>query len=141
MTRDKAFDQTAATSFDFATLDSAAKADDGADLAVLHPVSGEKLGVVIRLAGADSAVHRKAAAAIASRRAKGGFRRTINLDDLQTESIEVLARCTLGWSGVVLDGKDVPCGKEAAVTLYTRFPWLREQVETFISDRANYLQD
>ena len=41
---------------DLASLDSAAKADDGADLEVLHPVSGEKLGVVIRLAGADSAV-------------------------------------------------------------------------------------
>ena len=127
--------------FDLASLDSAAKADDGAALEVLHPVSGEKLGMVIRLAGADSTVHRKATAAIANRRAKGGFRRTINLDDLQTESIEVLARCTLGWSGVVLDGKDVPLSKEAAVTLYTRFPWLREQVETFISDRANYLQD
>ena len=126
---------------DLASLGSAAKADDGADLEVLHPVSGEKLGVVIRLAGADSAVHRKATAAIANRRAKGGFRRTINLDDLQTENIEVLARCTLGWSGAVLDGKALPFSKDAAVTLYTRFPWLREQVETFISARPSFLQD
>ena len=127
--------------FDLASLDSAAKAEDGAELEVLHPISGEKLGIAIRLAGTDSAVHRKATTAIASRRTKGGFRRNINLDDLQAESIEILARCTLGWSGVVLDGKDVPPSKEAAAALYTRFPWLREQVETFISDRANYLQD
>ena len=127
--------------FDLASLDSAAKAEDGAELEVLHPISGEKLGIAIRLAGTDSAVHRKATTAIASRRTKGGFRRNINLDDLQAESIEILARCTLSWSGVVLDGKDVPPRKEAAAALYTRFPWLREQVETFISDRANYLQD
>ncbi|WP_302983489.1 hypothetical protein [Bilophila wadsworthia] len=127
--------------FDLASLDSAAKAEDGAELEVLHPISGEKLGIAIRLAGTDSAVHRKATTAIASRRTKGGFRRNINLDDLQAESIEILARCTLSWSGVVLDGKDVPPSKEAAAALYTRFPWLREQVETFISDRANYLQD
>ena len=127
--------------FDLASLDSAAKAEDGAELEVLHPISGEKLGIAIRLAGTDSAVHRKATTAIASRRTKGGFRRNINLDDLQAESIEILARCTLSWSGVVLDGKDVPPSKEAAAALYTRFPWLREQVETFISDRANDLQD
>ena len=127
--------------FDLASLDSAAKAEDGAELEVLHPISGEKLGIAIRLAGTDSAVHRKATTAIASRRTKGGFRRNINLDDLQAESIEILARCTLSWSGVVLDGKDVPPSKEAAAALYTRFPWLREQVETFISDRANYLQE
>ena len=127
--------------FDLASLDSAAKAEDGAELEVLHPISGEKLGIAIRLAGTDSAVHRKATTAIASRRTKGGVRRNINLDDLQAESIEILARCTLSWSGVVLDGKDVPPSKEAAAALYTRFPWLREQVETFISDRANYLQD
>ncbi len=127
--------------FDLASLDSAAKAEDGAELEVLHPISGEKLGIAIRLAGTDSAVHRKATTAIASRRTKGGFRRNINLDDLQAESIEILARCTLSWSGVVLDGKDGPPSKEAAAALYTRFPWLREQVETFISDRANYLQD
>lgn len=127
--------------FDFASRDVTAKADEGAELEVLDPANGKPVGVFITLAGADSAVHRKATAAIANRRAKGGFRRNINLDDLQTESIEILARCTLGWSGVVLDGKDVPLSKEAAVALYTRFPWLREQVETFISDRANYLQD
>lgn len=127
--------------FDFASRDVTAKADEGAELEVLDPANGKPVGVFITLAGADSSVHRKATAAIANRRAKGGFRRNINLDDLQTESIEVLARCTLGWSGVVLDGKDVPLSKEAAVTLYTRFPWLREQVETFISDRANYLSD
>lgn len=127
--------------FDFASRDVTAKADEGAELEVLDPANGKPVGVFITLAGADSSVHRKATAAIANRRAKGGFRRNINLDDLQTESIEVLARCTLGWSGVVLDGKDVPLSKEAAVALYTRFPWLREQVETFISDRANYLQD
>ena len=94
--------------FDLASLDSAAKAEDGAELEALHPISGEKLGIAIRLAGTDSAVHRKATTAIASRRTKGGFRRNINLDDLQAESIEILARCTLSWSGVVLDGKDVP---------------------------------
>lgn len=127
--------------FDFASRDVTAKADEGAELEVLDPANGKPVGVFITLAGADSTVHRKATAAIANRRAKGGFRRNINLDDLQTESIEILARCTLGWSGVVLDGKDVPLSKEAAVALYTRFPWLREQVETFISDRANYLQD
>lgn len=127
--------------FDLASLDSSAKAERGAELEVLHPVTGEKLGIVILLAGMDSAVYRNAIAAIANRRTKEATRRNISFDDLQKENIEILSRCTLNWSGVVLDGKGLPYSREAAVSAYTRFPWLREQVETFISNRANYLRD
>lgn len=45
--------------FDLASLDSAAKAEDGAELEVLHPISGEKLGIAIRLAGTDAEATKK----------------------------------------------------------------------------------
>ena len=122
----------------------AAKAEAGADLEVLDPVTGEAVGVTITLAGADSTIHRKATATIAKRRmsnAKGFRNRALDPEKFEAESIEVLAACTLGWKGVVVDGAPLPCGRDNAVMLYTRFPWLREQVDQFISDRSAYLQD
>lgn len=130
--------------FDFASRDVAAKAEEGAELEVLDPVTGEPVGVYITLAGADSAVHRKAATNVSKRRLNGqkGFRnRGWDPEKMQEESIEILATCTLSWKGVLVDGAPLPCSRDNAIKMYTRFPWLREQVEAFISDRSEYLQD
>lgn len=130
--------------FDFASRDVAAKAEQGAELEVLDPVTGEAVGVYITLAGADSAVHRKALTAASKRRLNGqkGFRnKGWDPEKMQEESIEILATCTLSWKGVLVDGAPLPCSRDNAIKMYTRFPWLREQVEAFISDRSEYLQD
>ena len=71
-----------------------------------------------------------------------GFRnRALDPEKFEAEGIEVLAACTLGWKGVVVDGAPLPCSRDNAIMLYTRFPWLREQVDQFVSDRSVYLQD
>ena len=130
--------------FDFASRDVTAKADEGAELEVLDPANGEPVGVFITLAGADSSAHRQATAAIAKRRMNGvkGFRaKSFDPEKFEAESIEVLAACTLDWKGVFLDGAPLACSRDNAIMMYTRFPWLREQVDQFISDRAAYLQD
>ena len=132
------------TPFDFATRDVAAKAEEGAELEVLDPVTGDGVGVFVTLAGADSTAHRKATATIAKRRmtaTKGSRNKGFDLEKFEAEGIEVLAACTLGWKGVVVDGTPLPCSRDKAIKLYTRFPWVREQVEGFISDRSAYLQD
>lgn len=135
---------TPATPFDFASRDVAAKAEEGAELEVLDPVTGEAVGVYIVLAGADSSVHRKATASLSKRRLNGqkGFRnKGWDPEKMEAESIEILAACTLSWKGVLVDGAPLPCSRDNAIKMYTRFPWLREQVEQFISDRSEYLQD
>ena len=92
--------ETASSVFDFATRDSAAKAEEGAELKVVDPLTGDGVGVFITLAGADSAVHRKASATITKRRvnkAKGFRSQMFDPEVADAESIEVLAVCTLSW--------------------------------------------
>lgn len=128
--------------FDFATRDSAARCEEGVEMEVLDPSTNESTGAFLTLAGVDSGTHRRTSALIAKRRIKSGFRNNgFDPDKFLSENIELLAACTLSWRGVVLSGEALPCTKSNAITLYTRFPWLREQAEAFISDRANYLQD
>ena len=127
--------------FDFSSRDSARRAEEGAELEVLDPVSGEGVGAFITLAGADSAAYRNALNAASRRRGKTSRGRTFDPDRLLAESAEILAACTLDWKGVLVDGERLPCSRENAVKLYIRFPWLREQAEAFIADRAAYLRD
>ena len=145
-TESTAVEATTATpaAFDFATRDVAAKAEEGAELEVLDPATSEAVGVYITLAGADSVVHRKAVANISKRRFNNqkGFRnKGFDPERMEAESIEILAACTLSWKGVQVDGAPLTCSRDNAIKMYTRFPWLREQVEQFIGDRSAYLQD
>ena len=123
---------------DLAALDTAALCEQGAELELVHPGTGAPLGVWITMAGIDSRIWRGAVAAQTwSRRG----RRDLTPDEIQAGAVDILARCTLGWRGVVLEGKELPCTMENARMLYSRLPWVREQVDRFASDRASYLRD
>jgi hypothetical protein len=132
---------------DLSEFDSVKGAQEGAVMEVRNPISGGKLldgdkPVTITLAGKDSDKFRTVHAEILSRRlTKVGIsgRVKINAGELQDESMELLSACTLSWSGIVVDKQSLECTPANAVKVYTRFPWLREQVDEFIGDRSNFL--
>ena len=124
--------------FDLATLDTSKVAEEGAELLDSHPTTGEDLGIKIVLIGTDSKTFRD----ISKSRATASLKkktREIDLDQNEQDSIELLARCTKGWSGITENGKDIPFGHENAVELYTKYLWLREQIDRFMADRSNFL--
>lgn len=126
--------------FDLSGLDTEFKAGEGNWCELTHPGTGESLGCKLLLAGADSSVYRKNQNRLGMARAKKP-KNIPNLEQLTHDSCELLAKCTLNWENLQMDGEQVPYSFEAAMSVYKRFPWLREQAETYIYDRNNYLQD
>ena len=124
--------------FDLATLDTAKVAEEGAELLVSHPTTGEDLGIKIVLIGTDSKTFRDISKIRATMALKKKTRE-IDLDQNEQDSIELLARCTKGWFGITENGKDIPFNHENAVELYTKYLWLREQIDRFMADRSNFL--
>ena len=68
------------------------------------------------------------------------------IDDPSEGGALVLAKCTLGWEGsakpgcLALDEDEfLECTEENALRVYTDFAWIREQVDAFMNDRANFL--
>jgi hypothetical protein len=126
---------------------SSLKLDDKtgrAVMTVLHPVTGDPMDhdgkpVTITLASADSDVARAARRAGITRRLANPSSKPMTADDLEKQGLHILAACTLEWSGIIWEGKAVQCGDAEAVSLYTKLPWLREQVDAFVSNRANFL--
>ena len=124
--------------FDLSTLDTSKVAEEGAELLVAHPTTGEDLGITITLIGTDSKTFRD----ISKSRATASLKkksREIDLDQNESDSVELLAKCTKGWTGITENGKDIPFGHENAVELYTKYLWLREQIDRFMADRSNFL--
>ena len=123
-------------------------AEMGADLELLDPVDeplldDNKNPVTIKLLGTDSRawrnhnkdVQRKRIAQMVTRKKKN-----IDYTSTDEEVCEMLSICTVGWSGVGGEDGDIEFSQEAAFELYLSQIWIREQVNEFIGDRANFFK-
>ena len=128
---------------DLSSFDVSEAASRGATLILRNPATGEDLfaddgkPITITLLGSDSSEYRKRIRATANQRINSRKKRTV--EQIEQESIEMLAAVTQGWCGIVVDGEEVAFSQDEAKKLYRRFSWITEQVDEFVSDRSNFL--
>ena len=125
---------------DLTQFDVVSPANEGVWMNLEHPVTGEPLDVKIKLAGVDSDYYKKELRKQQNKKFKKGFRK-LSAEELEADTIELLVACTLDWEGVELEGQALECNPENVRKIYKRFPWIREQVDNFINDRANFLKN
>jgi len=130
--------------FDLSEIDSVDTANKGAPLQ-LRDVRGaliyrDKEPVAITLLGSDSDTFREVSRANVSRRIANKDRSGIDFEASEREQIELMVACTTGWSNVKdKEGKTIPFTAANAKSLYEAYPAVREQVESFVMDRANFV--
>lgn len=129
---------------DLSSIDTVKGANGGFAVPICHPGTSEELGIAITVLGKDSdefqKISRQQSKKRMDRMSKGGFRnQAISPEEIEQDSLNLLAACTKSWTGVVLEGQPLPCTKENAIMLYERFPWIKEQVDQAIGDRANFI--
>jgi hypothetical protein len=137
---------------DLSTMDTVAGSNEGFDVQIFHPGTNEDLDIVINVLGKDSDEFLKTSRAQQKRRlgkiGKGGFRAAqsqVSPEEMEADGITLLAACTKSWrqgekATLTLEGKELPCTKENAIMVYERFPWIKEQVDIAMGDRANFLK-
>lgn len=125
---------------DLKTLDITSPANEGVWMDIEHPITGEVLDIKIKVAGIDSNIYRKKLREQQNKRIRKGFK-NITAEELEAEAIELLVACTLDWKGVEYEGQELECNPENIRKIYKEFPWIREQVDLFINDRANFLKN
>ena len=110
---------------------------DCVDVKLKHPVTGVELDATIKVYGKDSSVFQNAI----KQRAKAQITRKskdIDLESNEKDSIELLADCTKDWQGISEGGKQIECTRQNAIDIYTKYKWIREQIDIAIGDRANF---
>ena len=130
---------------DLSNLDTVALADKGIVVELRHPADGSKLEndkgqpMTITVVGSDSAIYKGELKARVRQVSMNKKRKDepLDLDDMEKKGATLLAKCTLGWSGLQMGGKDLAFSHQAAVDLYTSYPWIKEQVDAVVADRAN----
>jgi hypothetical protein len=132
---------------DLNQYDLNAPADEGSDMVLLNPATftpflqeDNETPVTIRLAGIDSDRYRKATNANANARIKSGKYIAPSAEQLQAEGIELLVKCTLAWDGIKWNGETLACTPANVRKIYTQFGWIRDQVDSWMADRRNFLK-
>jgi len=132
--------ETEKKGFNLDALESAPKAEAGRPLELLNPDTGEKLGITITLRGSESSTYRSTFRAQVDRRMNNRQTKT-TMATMESDAIDLLAACTVGWSGILIGNQEFPFSHDNAVALYTRFAWIKRQADAFVSEEANFRRD
>jgi hypothetical protein len=112
--------------------------ENGIDVEIRDP-TGQPIGIAIKIAGPDSERQRKAIQALTNERLNNEDAATATAEDIERNALKILASSVISWTPIVLDGSDLPCTEENAIRLFSRFPFIREQVEKRAGKRAGFL--
>ncbi len=108
---------------------------------ICHPVSGAPTGLRILAASPDSEHYRQADRKIKNRnlafmqKSRG---KPLSMEALEAAGLDLIVAITLDWQGARWDGRELECDEANARMLYATFPFIREQVDAFVGDRANF---
>lgn len=129
---------------DLAKLNLVEFANGSQKMRVVHPVTGDILTtnngeeVYIELLGADSSKMRSEMSDRARKQIAKRNSTISTIEEAEKASSELLAAITVSWFGIEENGQFLECTKENAIAIYTKYSWLRLQVDAFVSDRANF---
>lgn len=128
---------------ELSSLDALAKKqEEGTELRVKHPVTGEALGITLRVLGYESDTIRKLQRRQINQRLKNQ-RKRVTAEDIEANSREVQVAAIVGWTfaeGVTLDGGVPDFTAENVERLLKRFPFIARQVDELADDASAFLE-
>ena len=109
-----------------------------------EPLTDEKTGetMKIHLLGRDSQAYKTKMRERQNKRMQAGFKkgknRKVSIEEVDSDTLEVMVAVTTDWEGVIWEGKPLEFNAENARFLYKNLPWLVDQVDEFIHERENF---
>lgn len=115
------------------------KQEQGIDVQILGMDGRTPLGFSIRVAGPDSERAQRASDELQQELIDGERLAAPTVADFNLRTLRYLSKITIGWTSFRLDGAELPCTEENAQALYTRFRFIRQQVDAKAGKRAAFL--
>lgn len=124
---------------DLNAVDSIAACERGREITI-NDAAGNPTDFRIMLMGVDSRVFKLEFGKLNSKMAMLAKRgKAMPPDEEEKDLCRIMAKCTLGWSGLTSGGEAVPFSREKAEEIYLGYPLIHKQVFTELLDREAYL--
>lgn len=128
---------------DLANLDAIVKnQEEGIDLPVKHPVTGEPIGITLRVLGYESDKVRSLQRRQINQRLKNQ-RKRLTAEEIEGNGRAVQVAAVVGWSfadGVTLDGSVPEFNEKGVEALLKRFPFIARQIDEIADDASAFLE-
>lgn len=137
---------------DLSDFDTVAAAEEGAVMEVRNPKTGEVMRhdgdednqgrpFTVTVRGRDSAAFRSLARSQADRRIQASMRTRTGVQTavIEKDDLELTIAVTKSWD-ILIGGVQPPSTPDAFRSAYTKYPWLKEQVDDFIGTRSNFIK-
>lgn len=127
------------TGIDLDALDTRRASEEGVELQLKDPRHGAPLAAWVRVRGYDSASYDDAQVELQRRRIQRMPAERPTPETLREDALDLAASLVAGWRGLTRAGAPIAYSAPAARALLRDYPWVREQVEAFAAQRANFL--
>lgn len=124
------------------------QADDGFDLVLQHPITGDDLDGVIRVRGDKSRAvqqfSRKRITEMQKRERiqKGKGKDTdLTIEELEAMAVESAIVRVISWKNIKKDGEELPFTKENAEVVFKEYDWIRQQVMEASEELKNFFSE
>jgi hypothetical protein len=67
-------------------------------------------------------------------------RSTLSAEQLESQDVALVASCVTAWQGFKASGQPIPLAKAAVIKVFTKFPFVLEQVKEEMSARENFTE-
>jgi hypothetical protein len=115
--------------------------EDGIEVVIKHPESGEPIGLKVLVAGPDSERQRKARQRAQNARIRARRMTPLSAAEQETETAKILGESTISWewsNGLTFNGAVPDLDVETAASLYRKLPFVREQIDMAAADRGGF---
>lgn len=124
--------------------------NDPVEFELIHLKTGEPTGVVFKLVGLDHdkprTLDRRFAKQKIQKAQKSGTLKNVikswDFEETQDQKIQMICACIVGWSGLTKGEKELKYSEKAAYDLLSdpTLAWIVDELEKFVSDRANFMK-
>ena len=133
--------------FDLATLDIKSAAESAHEFELTHVVTGAPLGVFISVVGDDSQAVRelsiKSLHKMQRSKAKAekvGKPFEFTLDEIEAANADSATARVVAWRNVVLNGETLEFSEDNARMVFTKYPWIGDQVVSESKELGNFVK-
>jgi len=113
--------------------------EEGISVPIMGPDGKSPLGFSIRVAGPDSSRAKEAQEDLADELIASENLTRLQAREVAERGLRFLAKVTLGWEpAIILDKQELAFSEENAIKLYTRYNFIKEQVDRAAGNRTRF---
>ncbi|WP_309086389.1 hypothetical protein [Chelativorans sp.] len=130
---------------DLSKFDGLAKTfDEGVEVDIRHPVTGEKLGMTVTVASYQSERVKKLQRKMANqalREQRRNPKKAATIEEVEEKAHDLMVAAVISWTGFERDGKELPCTPEnvRAVVSNPDLWFIAEQIDKAAEDSQAFM--